>query len=43
VLRAAKTDLGADLPETEVNFLALHLAAIAEVQGKEPDRRRNGR
>ena len=43
VLQAAKTDLGADLPETEVNFLALHLAAIAEVQGKEPDRRRNGR
>ena len=43
VLWAARIDLGADLPETEVNFLALHLAAIAEVQGKEPDRRRNGR
>jgi transcriptional regulatory protein LevR len=34
VVQAARTELGADLPETEVNFLALHLAAIAEVQGK---------
>jgi transcriptional regulatory protein LevR len=43
VVRGARTDLGADLPETEVNFLALHLAAIAEVQGKEPGGRRSTR
>jgi transcriptional regulatory protein LevR len=43
VVRHARTDLGADLPETEVNFLALHLAAIAEVQGKEPGERRSTR
>ncbi len=43
VVRDARTDLGADLPETEVNFLALHLAAIAEVQGKEPGERRSTR
>jgi transcriptional regulatory protein LevR len=43
VVRDARTDLGAVLPETEVNFLALHLAAIAEVQGKEPEERRSTR
>jgi transcriptional regulatory protein LevR len=43
VVRGARTDLGVDLPETEVNFLALHLAAIAEVQGKEPGERRSAR
>jgi len=41
VVRDARTDLGTDLPETEVSFLALHLAAIAEVQGKEPGERRS--
>lgn len=43
VVRDARTDLGAELPETEINFLALHLAAIAEVQGKEPGERRSTR
>jgi transcriptional regulatory protein LevR len=43
VVRGARTDLGVDLPKTEVNFLALHLAAIAEVQGKEPGERRSAR
>ncbi len=33
--------LDADLPDTEVRFLALHLAALAEVQGKEPEERRS--
>ena len=43
VVRDARTDLGIDLPETEVNFLALHLAAIAEVQGINPGERRSTR
>jgi transcriptional regulatory protein LevR len=43
VVRDARIDLGANLPETEINFLALHLAAIAEVQGKEPGERRSTR
>ena len=43
VVRGARTDLGVELPETEINFLALHLAAIAEVQGKEPEERRSAR
>ena len=43
VVRHARTGLGADLPETEVNFLALHLAAIAEAQGKDPGERRSTR
>jgi transcriptional regulatory protein LevR len=43
VVRDARTDLGAVLPETEVNFLALHLATIAEVQGKDPEERRSTR
>jgi transcriptional regulatory protein LevR len=43
VVRDARTDLGTDLPETEVNFLALHLAAIAEMQAKDPGKRRSTR
>jgi hypothetical protein len=43
VVRDARIDLGANLPETEINFLALHLAAIAEVQGKDPGERRSTR
>lgn len=38
----ARTALGADLPEGEARFLALHLAAIAEVQGVVPEERRRG-
>lgn len=36
IVGKARSALDADLPETEVDFLALHLAAIAEVQGKKP-------
>jgi transcriptional regulatory protein LevR len=43
VVRDARIDLGIDLPETEANFLALHLAAIAEVQGINPGERRSTR
>jgi transcriptional antiterminator len=43
VVQDARTDLGVDLPETEVNFLALHLAAIAEMQGTNPGERRSTR
>jgi hypothetical protein len=35
----ARGALGADLPEGETRFLALHLAAIAEVQGVVPEER----
>lgn len=38
----ARTALGADLPEGEERFLALHLAAIAEVQGVVPEERSSG-
>jgi len=35
----ARGALGTDLPEGEARFLALHLAAIAEVQGVAPEER----
>ena len=42
IVENARVELGADLPDGEVRFLALHLAAIAEVQGVVPGGRRSG-
>ena len=42
IVENARVAVGADLPEGEVRFLALHLAAIAETQGVVPGERREG-
>lgn len=39
IVDSARAALDADLPEGEIRFLALHLAAIAEVQGVVPEER----
>ena len=41
IVGRASSELGAELPETEVNFLALHLSVIAGAQGQGPDKERS--
>ena len=41
IVENARPVVGAELPEAEVRFLALHLAAIAETQGVRPRERRS--
>lgn len=41
IVGRASSELGAELPETEVNFLALHLAVIAGSEGQGPDKERS--
>lgn len=43
IIDSARSTLGVDLPEGELRFLALHLAAIVEVQSMVSDERRENR